>query len=689
MFTYADADVRREENRMRGLPSALIAVGMLCVAGFASSHDAVAAKEPARASDSHQPVHAFSQVSIAPDGQSVVWSEVETGGETSAKPLPRLYVADLRAPANSPRQITAGKGKDRLSERDPVWSPDGRHIAFLSGREESREREIDIVAAAGGPARQVTKLKADLSNLAWSPDGKEISYLFIEHAPRAAGPTAAVPPQTGVIGESPFEQRLGTVDVARGTTRTLSPADLYVYEYAWSPDGRAIALIAAHGSGDNNWYLARIFVLAPQSGALSPILKPAMQIAVPSWSPDGKSIAFIGGLMSDEGQNGGDIYSVPAAGGTPRRLTPGLKASPSWLSWLPSGRILFTEHVDGGSGIGSLDPENGRVESLWTGGEAIAAETRSRISITRDGKTSALVRQSFERPPEIWAGPLAAWRPVTHANAHRTANCGRVRSLHWKSDPFTVQGWLLFPKDYQKARRYPMVTIVHGGPASQAEPNFPSPRFPQAAEFSRRGYFVFLPNPRGSYGQGEEFTRANVKNLGYGDLRDVLSGVDEILKTLPVDKERLGIAGWSYGGFMTMWAVTQTGRFRAAVAGAGIANWQSYYGQNGIDQWVIPYFGATLYDDPAIYAKSSPINFIKQARTPTLILVGEYDAECPAAQSFEFWHALKTLGVPNEFVVYPKEGHRISEPAHERDIMKRMTGWFDKYLGESGPPASR
>ncbi|HEV3446249.1 MAG TPA: prolyl oligopeptidase family serine peptidase, partial [Gemmataceae bacterium] len=215
--------------------------------------------------------------------------------------------------------------------------------------------------------------------------------------------------------------------------------------------------------------------------------------------------------------------------------------------------------------------------------------------------------------------------------------------------------------------------------------SFPS-RFCDVSELSRKGYFVFFPNPRGSYGQGEKFTRANVKDFGHGDLRDILSGVDEVLKTHPVDKERLGITGWSYGGYMTMWAVTQTQRFRAAVAGAGIANWQSYYGQNGIDQWLLPYFGASVYDDPAVYAKSSPINFIKQVKTPTLVLVGEYDVECPVPQSYEFWHALKTLGVPTEFVVYPKEGHGIGKPEHQRDIMKRMLGWFDKYLAAEKTP---
>ena len=356
-------------------------------------------------------------------------------------------------------------------------------------------------------------------------------------------------------------------------------------------------------------------------------------------------------------------------------------ASPAANGWLASGRILFTDHVDGGSGIASLDPATGRVARLWSGGESIAANASNQVSLARDEKTSALVRQSFHRPPEIWTGPLGAWQPLTHANEHVSPRWGRVRSIHWKSDEFTVQGWLLYPAGFQEKRRYPLVVVVHGGPASQLQPAFPSRSF-DVSELSRAGYFVFFPNPRGSYGQGEKFTRANVKDFGHGDLRDILSGVDEVVKTLPVDRDRLGITGWSYGGYMTMWAVTQTTRFRAAVAGAGIANWQSYYGENGIDQWLIPYFGASVYDDPAVYAKSSPINFIKQVQTPTLILVGEYDVECPVPQSYEFWHALKTLGVRTEFVVYPREGHGIARPAHQRDIMKRLVAWFDKYLQE-------
>jgi dipeptidyl aminopeptidase/acylaminoacyl peptidase len=198
-----------------------------------------------------------------------------------------------------------------------------------------------------------------------------------------------------------------------------------------------------------------------------------------------------------------------------------------------------------------------------------------------------------------------------------------------------------------------------------------------------QGYFIFFPNPRGSYGQGEKFTGANVKDFGYGDFLDIMAGVDKAMQSAPVDPDRLGITGWSYGGYMTMWGVTQTNRFRAAVAGAGLANWVSYYGENKIDQWMIPYFGTSVYDDPAVYAKSAPINYIKQAKTPTLIIVGDRDGECPAPQSFEFWHALKTLGVPTQFVIYPNEGHLFLNPTHSRDVIDRAVSWFNQYLQAS------
>ena len=238
----------------------------------------------------------------------------------------------------------------------------------------------------------------------------------------------------------------------------------------------------------------------------------------------------------------------------------------------------------------------------------------------------------------------------------------------------------MLPVDYDPTKKYPLIVEVHGGPASAEVAHWGRIWGLSAEAFSALGYFVLLPNPRGSFGQGEAFTQANRKDFGYGDLRDILAGVDAVLAQYPVDPKRVGLAGWSYGGFMTMFAVTQTERFKAAVAGAGISDWLSYYGENSIDQWMLPYFGASVYDDPAVYAKSSAINYIKQARTPTLVVVGDRDGECPAPQSYEFWHALKDRHVPTQLVVYPNEGHVFVDPAHWRDVMERAVKWFEQYM---------
>jgi dipeptidyl aminopeptidase/acylaminoacyl peptidase len=242
-----------------------------------------------------------------------------------------------------------------------------------------------------------------------------------------------------------------------------------------------------------------------------------------------------------------------------------------------------------------------------------------------------------------------------------------------------VQGWLICPANFDPEKKYPLIVDVHGGPSAAVLSSWPgSGDFGMALAAS--GYFVLQPNPRGSFGNGEAFTRANVKDFGYGDLRDILSGVDEAIKIAPIDSNRLGITGWSYGGYMTMWAVTQTNRFKAAMAGAGIANYQSYYGENKIDQWMIPFFGKSVYDDPEVYAKSSPITFIKKVKTPTLVMVGDSDGECPTPQSYEFWHALKSLGVETQLVVYEHEGHMFVKPEHRRDRIRRTVAWFDAHL---------
>ena len=301
------------------------------------------------------------------------------------------------------------------------------------------------------------------------------------------------------------------------------------------------------------------------------------------------------------------------------------------------------------------------------------------ISLASDGWTMAAIRNSSAEPPEVCTGQVGNCKQLTHLNQAVKTDWGEMKSLHWTSDGSGCRAGCCIRRITIRKQRYPMIVVPHGGPAAMFYASWPG-RFFSIEALSKRGYFVLAPNPRGSYGSGEAFTRGNIKDFGYGDFRDIMAGVDEVVKTLPVDNDRIGITGWSYGGYMTMWAVTQTNRFHAAVSGAGLANFQSYYGQNDIDEWMVPYFGGTVYDDPAVYAKSSPITFIKNAKTPTLIVVGERDGECPAPQSREFWHALKALGVETQFVIYPGEGHAIASREHRKDIMDRLTAWFDDHL---------
>jgi dipeptidyl aminopeptidase/acylaminoacyl peptidase len=617
----------------------------------------------------------FRQIAISPDGQRVAW--VEEANASSGG----IFVCTLAAPETTRHRITAGDGDDASDEHSIAWSPNSSELAFLSNAQSPDQMQLYVAKIAGGEARKLTDLQGSLESPAWSPDGKTVALLFTENAPRQPGPLEPMPLPSGVIASKIYEQRLITVDVASGRTRQISPADMYVYEYDWSPDSTQFAMIAANGAGDANWWNARLYTLQASSGELKSIYRPELQIAVPRWSPDGKSIAFIGGLMSDEGSVGGDVFLVPAAGGVARDLTPGMKASASSLIWRPGGnQILLLESLDGASGIAAVDVRTTHLIQLWRGPETLSVgRWNFDLSTAKDGVTSAIMRESFSSPPELWAGSVGSWRsiPVSHPPMH--PEWGRSENVHWQSDGIALQGWLTFPQDYDPAKRYPLVVEIHGGPGAMARPMWPSSFF-DFTLLSHYGYFVLRPNPRGSFGQGEAFTRGNVKDFGYGDLRDILAGVDEVVKHYPIDDSRAGIGGWSYGGYMAMWAVTQTHRFHAAVAGAGIANWQSYYGENDIDQWMIPFFGASVYDDPAVYARSSPITFIKNAKTPTLILVGDRDGECPTPQSFEFWHALETLGVENQFVVYPSEGHMIYDPTHRRDILERTLDWYDRHL---------
>jgi dipeptidyl aminopeptidase/acylaminoacyl peptidase len=550
-------------------------------------------------------------------------------------------------------------------------------LAFLASDDDSFTATLYIASGQDAP-RVVTQFKGVAGAPRWSPDGSSLALLATLDARKKTGATQAGAPLVGEIGEINDEQRIAVVAPSGGAMRLVSPADSFVYEYDWTPDGKGFVATAAKGNGDNNWWVAKLEAFDAASGAETVLAAPKFQINYPRVAPDGKAVSFIGGLMSDFGSVGGDLYTVPIAGGEPVDRTPGFKGSFTSLAWRGK-RLIATALVGDKATIAAVDPASWAVKSLWSAPMAIeGADFNGAAVLDAEGSMAATVAQDFGHAPAILAGRPAALKPISHENDALAPQL-ETRSIAWKSEGADVQGWLLSPLKLQPGKTYPMVVVVHGGPSAATTPRFAG--HGTVHDLIAHGDFVFLPNPRGSYGQGEAFTAANKRDFGGGDWRDILAGVDAAEKAAPVDDRRLGLFGGSYGGFMTMWGVTQSQRFHAAVAGAGIANWISYYGQNGIDEWMIPFFGASAYDDPAIYNAESPINFIKNAKTPTFIFVGERDVEVPAPQSLEFWHALKAQGTPTSLVIYPGEGHGVRQPQHVQDLNRRIVGWFDQYLG--------
>src|SRR3984885_12018297 len=320
-------------------------------------------------------VRAFQQAAISPDGKAVAWVESLPGPGNAPSSRSAIYVASTNAGAVA-RRITAGDGRAAREERDLAWSADNKRIAFLSDAGSPGQLQLFVLDAGGGSApKQLTHLKGFLAAPGWSPDGKTIALLFTENATRAAGPLVAETPDEGVVSEEFLEQRLTLVDSATASVRQISPADMYVYEFDWAPDSKRLVITAAHGNGDDNWYIAGLFKIDAASGAMADVIaKPGMQIGVPKWSPDGKTIAFIGGLMSDGPIVGGDVYVVPEAGGKAQNLTPDMRATASWLTWVPnSNKILVAEYVDGSSAIHeiSADGRAGKTHDIFFDGSIL------------------------------------------------------------------------------------------------------------------------------------------------------------------------------------------------------------------------------------------------------------------------------------------------------------------------------
>lgn len=664
---------RQRKSGLCGLPARLKKLAV--TAGVAGASTLMAS--PASAQQ-----RAYLDVALSPDGRhvaSVEGNNLPTGGQPVVR---ELLIRSTDGKSDISVALPCGAVPECWPS-SPAWTADSRQLSFALRTPGSHARSIFSVMADGSGLKQLLAFDGTLQDLAYGSDGS-LAMLATAGATKEVGATEAGAPVTGDLGATPPTQRLAVLEPGADKLQWMSRDGLFIYEYDWLPNARGWVATAAPGDGDRNWWVAKLYAFERHAGAISTerlLFTPQntrQQLASPRVSPDGQRVAFIAGLMSDFGSTGGDLFTVPVAGGAALNITPQLAASVTAIDWGCDSHLFASvlagdslQRVDFGKGV---QPTTG--QRLWA--DQVSLRSVSAASGCATRREAGLI-EAFGRAPEIYIGDGHSWRALTQRNA-ALSNSIVVHSVRWQNEGHALQGWLLLPPGTTQAQaaRLPMIVNVHGGPAAAFQPRyFDKGNWRLMLE---RGYAIFMPNPRGSFGQGEAFTQANVKDFGGGDLRDILAGVDAVVKAWPIDGERLGIAGHSYGGFMTMWTVTQTHRFKVAVAGAGIANWQSYYGQNGIVEWMTPFFGASVYADPAVYAKSSPINFITHVKTPTFAYVGEADIECPAAQTQEFGRALQILGVPSSTVIYPGEGHGFRKPETLADIEQRTLAWFDRYL---------
>jgi dipeptidyl aminopeptidase/acylaminoacyl peptidase len=612
---------------------------------------------------------------LSPDGQWIAY--VVSAADTVENAVDSdvwLVRADGSAPA---RRLTTSK----KSDASPRWAPDGRRLAFLSAREE--RPQLWLLDPNGGEAERLVESKTAVSAFQWSPDGARIAFVAAR-TPSAEEERRQRLKDDAVVVDSIFPHtRLWVLDVADRKVRELVQGDFSVGDPQWSPDGRQLAYVATPSPKADDGSRSDVWVVPADGGAPRRLTDNPGTDNNPRWSPDGSSIAFLtrAGTSADVGLL--RLAVMPAAGGAPRLLAPSFAYQPSDVWWMADGRTLRIEAPTRTiANVFELPAAGGEPRPIFREQAWVGA-----ASYSRDGRTVAVIRSDLRTPPDVHvarmtprgvAGPL---RKLTDHNPQvRALAVGRTETMRYKgADGLEVEGLVVYPADYKPGQRYPLMTQVHGGPAGAWLDRFPSNWGSYAHVWAGRGWVVFQPNPRGSTGYGEAFLRANIKDWGNGDYKDIQAGIDTLIARGVADPQRLAQAGWSYGGYMSAWTLTQTQRFKAIMVGAGLTNMESMYGTNDIPSTLDGYFGGTPYDNAEEYRKRSAMTFIKQAKTPTLILHGQQDLRVPTGQAQELYLGLKRNDVPVSLVFYPREGHGLGEPRHQLDKMRRELAWMTQW----------
>ncbi len=620
---------------------------------------------------------------ISPDGRWVAYTVTETDFEQDAY-VTQIWLAD----SATGRTIQLTRGAKSCG--GPDWSPDGKWLAFTSTRVGDKS-QIFVISPEGGEAVVLTKSENAVGGFAWSPDGRTIAFSAAESAAKDAKDRKDAYADFEIVRREYAYSHIFTFDVAAalkdpqpGRQRTRGH-EFTVGAFAWSPDGRTIAFSGTINPDLIQGGTADVYLLKMADDTVRKIVSMPGPDNVLQWSPDGKSV-LLSGTMGNPDYFAANtrLALVSASGGDedgrPRSLTDAFDESPGFVAWTADG-IYFSAQQKTAAHLFKLDPGTLRITRV-TGPDAFMGGS---FSFTRDGKTMAFTAASPSSLAEVCVSGLNfAPRVLTDMTAQvRPFLLGKREVITWKSrDGTAIDGVLIKPADFDPAKKYALLCVIHGGPTGVDRPALLSPdaRYYPADIWAARGALILKVNYRGSAGYGEKFRRLNYRNLGVGDAWDVLSGVDFLVGKGWVDPARIGCMGWSQGGYISAFLTTNSDAFKAISVGAGISDWATYYYNTDITPFTLHYLGANPADDPAIYLKTSPMNSIKKARTPTLIQHGELDRRVPIPNGYELRQGLEDRGVPVEMVVYKGFGHGITKPKSMRAVMKHNLAWFGHYL---------
>jgi dipeptidyl aminopeptidase/acylaminoacyl peptidase len=607
---------------------------------------------------------------ISPDGRQVAFTIRETNWDENAYET-EIWIGD--AATGQSRQVTNA----RKSSMQPAWSPDGAWLAFVSDRD--GKRQLYRIALRGGEAERLTSTEDGVNAFAWSPSGKQVAFTMQDPVSEAMKEREK---RWGDVKLEDQDQRythLHLLDLGGTTTRQLTKGSFVVGNFDWSPDGRQIAFDHRITNDPADGGSADISVVTVDSGTVAVAVAQEGPDSNPQWSPDGREIAFTTAMAKPFYfyQNSVIATVVPGVPNA-RVLTDTFDENPGLIAWSPRG-IHFSSSERTTSQLHLIDP----VSKAITKHAGLGELTGGGFSITPDGARVAFIGSGPTQFPDVYVGDTTV-KKVSDTAAQIAAWPKHSREVvRWKSqDGAEIEGVLHKPSDFQAGRRYPLLVVIHGGPTgiSRPVPYGSATAYPIDA-FLSKGALILEPNYRGSAGYGEKFRSLNVRNLGIGDAWDVLSGIDALVQQGLVDRDRVGSMGWSQGGYISAFLTTRhSDRFKAISVGAGISDWMTYYVNTDIHPFTRQYLKATPWDDPKIYADTSPMTYIKQARTPTLIQHGSDDARVPIPNAFQLYQGLRDQNVPVQLSIFKGFGHGLTKPKANRAAMQQNLDWFGRYI---------